>query len=101
MLKLPNSPWFDDESVKEIFQNNPNLGHLDLTDCSHLKNGSLQPLVINCKVCKNRKKYVFEQIHPLPCFTETRKPGFKKLCMGDQRGYGSPRFPLLHENQIC
>lgn len=53
VLKLPNSPWFDDESVKEIFQNNPNLGHLDLTDCSHLKNGSLQPLVINCKKLEN------------------------------------------------
>ena len=50
VLKLPNSPWYDYESAKEIFRNNPNLRQLDLTDCSHLKNGSLQPLVVNCKV---------------------------------------------------
>jgi len=49
VLKLPDSPWYDNNSVKEIFQNNPNLRQLDLTDCSHLKNGSLQPLVVNCK----------------------------------------------------
>jgi len=49
VLKLPNSPWYDYESAKEIFRNNPNLRQLDLTDCSHLKNGSLQPLVVNCK----------------------------------------------------
>jgi len=49
VLILSNSQWCDIDSVKEIFQKNHDLRELDLTSCTNLRNGTLQPLVVNCK----------------------------------------------------
>ncbi|XP_046631662.1 F-box/LRR-repeat protein 15-like isoform X2 [Daphnia pulicaria] len=48
VFKISNSKIFNDECIKTIIQNNHNLNHLDLSN-SNLKNGTLQPLVVNCK----------------------------------------------------
>ena len=49
-LKLSGCQWCTDDFVKDIFSNNSNLRYVDLSNCTNLKNGSLQPLAINCKV---------------------------------------------------
>ncbi|XP_057378989.1 F-box/LRR-repeat protein 15-like [Daphnia carinata] len=51
-FKISNSNAFSDEAIKNILQNNHNLTHLDLSN-SNLRNGALQPLVVNCKKLEN------------------------------------------------
>ena len=80
VLKLPPSQFCNDESVKEIFRHNHNLQQLDLTNCTHLKDGSLQPLVTNCKVisiriCDFINKDIFS-VHGTVFFSETRSFNF-------------------------
>jgi len=49
IVKFTNAAWCDDNFVKKLLFNNPNLSIVDLSNCSKLKNGSLQPLAVRCK----------------------------------------------------